>query len=172
MSNARKRGQKSVFVTVGTTQFEKLTDHICSSAVLSTLLNLGYSKVVVQRGHGKDPLIDKVSGIDVEVYTLKPSISEDIEQASLVISHAGAGSCLETLAAKKPLLVVINDDLMDNHQVELAYQLKKDEHLFFCTVSTLVDTLTSVDFSTLKPYPPGQPQKFGQFLDDLFNIRN
>ena len=35
MSNARKRGQKSVFVTVGTTQFEKLTDHICSSAVLS-----------------------------------------------------------------------------------------------------------------------------------------
>ena len=45
--------------------------------------------MVVQRGHGKDPLIDKVSGIDVEVYTLKPSISEDIEQASLVISHAG-----------------------------------------------------------------------------------
>lgn len=45
--------------------------------------------MVVQRGHGKDPSIDKVSGIDVEVYTLKPSISEDIEQASLVISHAG-----------------------------------------------------------------------------------
>lgn len=34
MSSARKRGQNSVFVTVGTTQFEKLTDYVCSSAVL------------------------------------------------------------------------------------------------------------------------------------------
>eukprot|EP00105_Crassostrea_gigas_P006247 XP_011420111.2 PREDICTED: UDP-N-acetylglucosamine transferase subunit ALG13 homolog isoform X2 [Crassostrea gigas] len=172
MSSARKRGQNSVFVTVGTTQFEKLTDYVCSSAVLKTLANLGYRKVVVQIGRGRDPSIDTVPGIEVEVYRLKPSITEDIRQASLVISHAGAGSCLETLAANKPLLVVINDDLMNNHQLELAYQLNKDGHLFYCTVSTLVDTLHSVDFSSLKPFPPGQPHKFGQFMDRLFNINN
>ncbi|XP_052680997.1 UDP-N-acetylglucosamine transferase subunit ALG13 homolog isoform X2 [Crassostrea angulata] len=172
MSSARKRGQNSVFVTVGTTQFEKLTDYVCSSAILKTLANLGYKKVVVQIGRGRDPSIDTVPGIEVEVYRLKPSITEDIRQASLVISHAGAGSCLETLAANKPLLVVINDDLMNNHQLELAYQLNKDGHLFYCTVSTLVDTLHSMDFSSLKPFPPGQPHKFGQFMDRLFNINN
>lgn len=45
--------------------------------------------MVVQIGGGRDPLIDTVPGIEVEVYRLKPSITEDIRQASLVISHAG-----------------------------------------------------------------------------------
>lgn len=35
MSNERKRGQKSVFVTVGTTQFEKLINAVCRSDVLT-----------------------------------------------------------------------------------------------------------------------------------------
>ena len=46
---------------------------------------------------------------------------------------AGAGSCLEVLGARKPLLVVINDDLMHNHQLELAQKLHKDGHLFYTT---------------------------------------
>lgn len=45
----------------------------------------------------------------------------------------GAGSCLEVLGAGKPLLVVINDKLMDNHQLELAKQLQADGHLLYCT---------------------------------------
>ncbi|XP_062577630.1 UDP-N-acetylglucosamine transferase subunit ALG13 homolog isoform X2 [Saccostrea cucullata] len=133
MSRERKPGGRSVFITVGTTEFEKLTNAVCSSTVLSTLLNLGYRKVTVQIGRGKEPTIDRVPGIEVEIFKLKPNITEDINQADLVISHAGAGSCLETLAANKPLLVVINDDLMNNHQLELAYQLNKDKHLYYCT---------------------------------------
>lgn len=47
--------------------------------------------------------------------------------------HTGAGSCLEVLGANKPLVVVINEELMNNHQVELADQLSSDGHLFYCT---------------------------------------
>lgn len=56
---------------------------------LQTLLSLGYRKVIVQIGHGRDPAIERVPGIEVEVYRLKPSIAEDINQADLIISHAG-----------------------------------------------------------------------------------
>ena len=45
----------------------------------------------------------------------------------------GAGSCLETLGAGKAMVVVINELLMGNHQLELANQLHRDGHLFYCT---------------------------------------
>ena len=43
----------------------------------------------------------------------------------------GAGSCLEALGENKPIVVVINEDLMNNHQTELAHKLHSDGHLFY-----------------------------------------
>lgn len=40
---------------------------------------------------------------------------------------------MEALSLQKPLVVVINDKLMDNHQTELARQLCKDGHLLYTT---------------------------------------
>lgn len=40
---------------------------------------------------------------------------------------------MEALGANKPLLVVVNDKLMDNHQLELAKQLEADSQLIYCT---------------------------------------
>ncbi|XP_009980599.1 PREDICTED: UDP-N-acetylglucosamine transferase subunit ALG13 homolog [Tauraco erythrolophus] len=89
----------------------------------------------------------------------------------LSVSPAGAGSCLETLEEGKPLIVVINEKLMNNHQLELAKQLHREGHVFCCNCSTLVETLQSMDLSTLKPFPPGQPEKFALFLDKVFGFQ-
>jgi len=40
---------------------------------------------------------------------------------------------MEVLATSKPLVVVINEDLMDNHQLELAQQLYNDGHVLYST---------------------------------------
>ena len=48
------------------------------------------------------------------------------------VSPVGAGSCLETLEKGKPLIVVTNEKLMNNHQLELAKQLNRDGHVLCC----------------------------------------
>ncbi|XP_038603628.1 putative bifunctional UDP-N-acetylglucosamine transferase and deubiquitinase ALG13 [Tachyglossus aculeatus] len=159
---------RSVFVTVGTTRFDELV--ACLSAIegVRTIEDLGYRRLVLQIGKGTvapEPFAS--AEFTLEVYRYKDSLKEDIQKADLVISHAGAGSCLEILEAKKPLVVVINDKLMDNHQLELAQKLHQEGHLFYCTCSTLLETLKTMDSSTLKSFPAGQPEKFSAFLDEV-----
>ncbi|XP_055583656.1 putative bifunctional UDP-N-acetylglucosamine transferase and deubiquitinase ALG13 [Falco cherrug] len=165
---------KCVFVTVGTTSFDDLIATICSPAALQVLQSRGYEKLVLQVGRGALPPALSGTALAVEAFRYKESLAEDLGRADLVVSHAGAGSCLEALGKEKPLVVVINEKLMNNHQLELAKQLHRDGHVFCCNCSTLVETLQSMDLSTLKPFPPGQPEKFALFLDKVvgFQLRS
>nr|XP_021155961.1 LOW QUALITY PROTEIN: putative bifunctional UDP-N-acetylglucosamine transferase and deubiquitinase ALG13 [Columba livia] len=161
---------KSVFVTVGTTSFDDLIATVSSPAALQVLRSRGYEQLVLQVGRGAlEPAPSGSAAVAVESFRFKDSLARD---ADLVISHAGAGSCLETLEEGKPLIVVINEKLMDNHQLELAKQLHRDGHVLCCSCSTLVETLQSMDLSTLKPFPPGQPEKFALFLDKVVGFRS
>uniref|UniRef100_A0A8C5TSI5 UDP-N-acetylglucosamine transferase subunit ALG13 n=1 Tax=Malurus cyaneus samueli TaxID=2593467 RepID=A0A8C5TSI5_9PASS len=162
---------KSVFVTVGTTSFDELIAAARSPPALQALHSRGYQKLVLQVGRGALPQPGSSGALAVEVFRFKDSLAEDLQSADLVISHAGAGSCLETLEKGKPLIVVINDKLMDNHQLELAKQLHRDGYVLYCNCSTLVETLQSMDLSTLKPFPPGQPEKFASFLDKVLGFQ-
>uniref|UniRef100_A0A8C0U9Z5 UDP-N-acetylglucosamine transferase subunit ALG13 n=2 Tax=Cyanistes caeruleus TaxID=156563 RepID=A0A8C0U9Z5_CYACU len=98
------------------------------------LQSRGYQKLVLQVGRGSLPQAQpsSSSAVAVEVFRFKDSLAEELQRADLVISHAGAGSCLETLEKGKPLIVVINDKLMDNHQLELAKQLHRDGCVLYC----------------------------------------
>lgn len=163
---------KTVFVTVGTTSFDELIKVITSSDAVETLKSRGYEKLVLQVGKGEVlPCPETCPQITLETFRFKDSLAEDMRRAHLVISHAGAGSCLEALGAGKPLLVVVNDKLMNNHQLELAQQLHSDSHLLYCTCSTLTQTLRDMDISVLLPFIPGQPQNFANFLDKALGVK-
>lgn len=97
---------------------------------------------------------------------------QDISSADLVISHAGAGTCIEVLQAGKPLLVIVNDDLMDNHQVELAQRLSEEQYLIYGSVSTLAESLRQFQSrrGELKPYPTPQPDIFTNFINKLMKV--
>ncbi|XP_032230451.2 UDP-N-acetylglucosamine transferase subunit ALG13 homolog isoform X1 [Nematostella vectensis] len=121
-----------VFVTVGTTSFNKLVETVTSPTICKILQGHGYKKLVLQIGKGEfEPECCNQNGLIVEFYRYKDSIAQDIAKASLVISHAGSGSILESLQAKRPLVVVINEELMGNHQLELAHELAEYHHLIY-----------------------------------------
>ncbi|CAN9515083.1 unnamed protein product [Ophioblennius macclurei] len=163
---------KTVFLTVGTTSFDELIERITRSDAAQALKARGYERLVLQVGRGSLlPATGSCPHIELEAFRFKASIVEDMKQADLVISHAGAGSCLEALGAGKPLLVVVNDKLMDNHQLELAQQLHADSHLLYCTCSTLIETLRTMDLSVLQPFQPGQTKNFANFLDRALGLR-
>jgi beta-1,4-N-acetylglucosaminyltransferase len=107
------------------------------------------------------------------VYRFKPTLAADFESSSLVVSHAGAGSVFEALRAKKPLLVVVNPILADNHQTELADALSCVEgtghgpHLTWCMADQVSKVLSTFDFKTLKPLPRSDLTKFTSTLDRI-----
>ncbi|XP_005093619.1 UDP-N-acetylglucosamine transferase subunit ALG13 homolog [Aplysia californica] len=167
---------KTIFVTVGTTQFDSLIKKITSEEALETLAALGYSQLTAQIGRGEYEPSESTSrtnghpAVSVSWFRLKASIEDDIAASDLVVSHAGAGSVMDCLGLGKPVLVVVNEELMGNHQTELAHKLAKDGHLHFCGVKDLVVSLKSLDWSCLTPFPPGEPAKVARFLDSALGF--
>lgn len=165
---------RSIFVTVGTTKFEDLIDTILSDKILTLLQKCQCKLLKLQYGAGKgidSTTIDRIRNtfsIEIQCYDFKSNIASDITASDLVISHAGAGSCTEVLALKKPLIVVVNDKLMHNHQTELAHQLSIDGHLLYCSPQTLSEKLTDLGakIALLKPYEPGHSNML-QFVSHL-----
>ncbi|KAJ6819095.1 UDP-N-acetylglucosamine transferase subunit ALG13-like protein isoform X1 [Iris pallida] len=150
--------KRTVFVTVGTTCFDALVKAVDSHQVKEELRRKGYTHLVIQMGRGSH-IPSKFSGEDgslaVDYFTFSPSIADYLRSASLIISHAGSGSIFETLRLGKPLIVVVNEDLMDNHQSELAEELADRKHLFYGSPRTLHDTIRAMSLESLLPYQPG-----------------
>lgn len=166
---------KKVFVTVGTTKFNELIKCLQSVDVLDELQHLGCERLLIQLGTGDE--IDEKSienirqshKIEVIFYRLKPNIAEDIASADLVISHAGAGSCIEVLNANKTLMVVVNEELMDNHQTELAEKLGNEGYLLYCKTKDLNRTLEKLRNDDFEPrhYEKGNMKKLIDVIDGL-----
>lgn len=79
----------------------------------------------------------QTKGLTLTVFAFSPTIGEHIQHADVVVSHAGTGSILDTLRLRKPLIVVTNDALMDDHQKDVADQLAKDNYLAQISVADL-----------------------------------
>ena len=116
--------ERQVFVTVGTTEFDALIEAVDSDAAHAALAALGYTRVLFQVGRGsarpRGPAGSRSSRLPTACFDFAPSLDEHVGASALVISHAGAGSIMDALGRRKPLVVVANDALMDNHQTELA----------------------------------------------------
>ncbi|CAB4253077.1 similar to Saccharomyces cerevisiae YGL047W ALG13 Catalytic component of UDP-GlcNAc transferase, required for the second step of dolichyl- linked oligosaccharide synthesis [Maudiozyma barnettii] len=87
----------------------------------------------------------------------------------LVISHGGTGSILDSLRLRKPLIVCVNDNLMDNHQQQIADKFENSGYIVSCTAtpSSLTKSLTTIQGTTLKQFPTAHNVIFEQKLVDI-----
>ncbi|KAL6570982.1 hypothetical protein OROGR_000532 [Orobanche gracilis] len=188
------KSKRTVFVTVGTTCFDSLVRAVDMQEVRDALFRKGYADLVIQMGRGSYTPTKSIGGdgsVSVDYFTFSPSIADYLKSASLVISHAGApviciwiiskttpkvennykklqgrsGSIFETLRLKKPLIVVVNEDLMDDHQSDLAEELAERKHLFCARPQTLYETVSSMDLGSLVDYQPGDATPVADFIN-------
>lgn len=137
----------SLFITVGSTGFDDLVSKVTSQSFLSSLTLLGINKVRVQYGTSEPIFIKNIQAyngprIDITGYKYKASITEDIEQADIVISHAGSGTVLQALRLYKKLIVVVNMSLMDNHQYQLAQAMESRNYVACSDIKYVIISLS------------------------------
>ncbi|KAJ4488056.1 glycosyl transferase [Lentinula aciculospora] len=165
------------FITVGSTRFDGLIQSVFSTPVLTNFSNKGYTNIVVQCGNSEFPHVHLLAqgeqsfqlekdGLLIECWKFKPSLQEDYERADLIISHAGSGTIVDVLRMDKPLIVVPNPTLLDNHQEELASALEELGHLRSSTISQLANTIQEFNPSSLTKFPPFDGSRFRNLLDE------
>ena len=175
-----KMVDRNVFVTVGTTRFEMLISLATSQIGIDWMVSQGFTSLTIQYGTGQKPKIadsDKgnssSSKLKIKCYDFQPSLDEDMKNADLIISHAGAGTVMESLRLKKKLIVVINTQLMDNHQMELADAMANRGHLFVVDEpSKLQDSKTWQQFEGFAPivFEGGDEMALPRLLDSFFGF--
>ncbi|KAI0256625.1 glycosyl transferase [Lactifluus subvellereus] len=131
-----------VLVTVGSTKFETLVNAALSQPVLDALAQKGYSDIVIQCGNSQ---VDELGptdaerrlhrhGLNIHVWRFRPSLNEEYDAADLVIGHAGSGTILDVLRRGKPLIIVPNPTLLNNHQEDMAHAMGVLRHAKVSTV--------------------------------------
>jgi beta-1,4-N-acetylglucosaminyltransferase len=177
-NNNSVKPNKNIFVTVGTTQFDKLVDSVTTTNALQWMQQQGYTTLTIQYGRGKIPSINfdtdrkKETDLTIDCYDFASSLEKDMKRAHLIISHAGAGTVMEALKLQKKLVVVINTDLMDNHQMELASAMYTRGLLWMVTNpeelnETSMSTWHAFEQFVPLPHQEGDEWDFPRLLDSF-----
>ena len=110
---------------------------------------------------------DRYKGVEIIGLEFTPNIEALIKlYADVVISHAGTGSILDSLRLKKPLIAVVNDTLMDNHQEQIARKFESKGYLWavYATEQEIIAALDKSECETLTELPDGYNRGFEQLL--------
>ncbi|MES1921438.1 hypothetical protein MHBO_002969 [Bonamia ostreae] len=168
--------KKTCLITVGTTRFDGLMQILNSRKIAQKfctfLKNNNFGNLIVQRGNGTVvplKLKEFSDGIDVTILAFSNELRQIIEMSDLIISHGGAGTIFEVLAMKKDLFVVVNENLMENHQMEIIEKMADFGHLFYSRLKDFAEKITAVDFSALKKYETVRENCIAKDIDRFYN---
>ncbi|KAF2223994.1 glycosyltransferase family 28 C-terminal domain-containing protein [Elsinoe ampelina] len=171
--NATKQIKRTCFVTIGATAaFEGLVRAVLRPDFLQALKRHHYTDLVVQFGAGGDDLFEscqaqarsvspdvdsstlfgiKIEGFPVDtngldLYMKRAKAGKDSEsREGCIISHAGTGTILSAMRLAIPIIVVPNEELLDNHQVELAEVLAQQGYVIHGRSDALAQALDELE---------------------------
>jgi beta-1,4-N-acetylglucosaminyltransferase len=130
-----------IFVTVGTTEFDALVQHMDELAP-----GLG-EEVICQIGAGA--WLPR----NCQFFRFAPSLGEYLRAARLVVSHGGQGSILDVVRLRKPLVGVSNPDRRDHHQDDILRRFEADNHLVWCrSLAELGTAVEQANSTVFAPY--------------------
>ena len=151
--------EKQILITVGTTKFENLIKAIDKNEFYEMIIKNGFTKIIIQKGYGDYiPTNFKKyeNKIKIQVSEILNNFEKVIQSSELIISHGGAGIILESLKNKRKVIVCVNDELMDNHQIELASSLHNEGYVHYCKdLSKITEEANQIilDPTKIKEYP-------------------
>ncbi|KAI8350138.1 UDP-N-acetylglucosamine transferase subunit ALG13 [Blakeslea trispora] len=166
----------SLFVTVGSTGFDRFIQETTSRDFILSAVENGFKKIQFQYGTSESIFIHNLQAYDgpalaIDGYKYKNSITEDMYEADVIVSHAGAGTMLQALRlGNKKMIVVINSSLMDNHQHELANAMADEGYVICSELSELADTIKNIHQISLKPFPKPDPQIFASVINEQMGL--
>ena len=140
-------------VTVGSTQFESLIRSVNTSEFFSSMTSLGITSVLIQKGRSKYDFKPINTTIPYQVVQYKQNLADDIRNAALVVSHAGAGTILDAARHGVPTVVCPNGLLMGNHQRPLAEALAARRHVFSVEAEEVAEKIRGLNFDDLFEMP-------------------
>lgn len=160
-----------VLVTTGATiGFDGLIAGVLNATVIESLVDAGFTEVIVQYGHSGDAFNEraKQARIKVNGFPFSDDIRGQIRDADLVISHAGTGSIIDALREKKKLVVVPNTLLMDDHQQEIAREFERLNYLVLSNSMSENDIAKSIRQcmnGDLTELPPAASDRVASIID-------
>lgn len=162
----------NIFVTVGTTKFPELVELLLTDKLdefVKQLVEWRTTRVIIQKGntHLSTPKSFVREGIMFGVYDYKPSLAEDMEWADLIIAHAGAGTAIEAMELKKPIIIVPNPYLYENHQRELADKLGETHQAFVTSIWDFFKDVKELKKSWFLPPPTKNTKVLVKFLNEV-----
>ncbi|PNS19176.1 UDP-N-acetylglucosamine transferase subunit alg13 [Sphaceloma murrayae] len=196
-SSTTPRSRRTCFVTIGATaSFDRLIRSVLTRDFIQALARHGYTELIVQFGAGGEDIFHActsppsskeivICGVEVRGFSVDTQgldhymkrakgVHDQAVGEGCVISHAGTGTILSAMRLGVPVIVVPNEDLLDNHQVELAEILAKQGYVVHGQVNNLSEALDRSEAlrKTAANRPPvnsGEHRKSGtikQVLDE------
>ncbi len=179
----------TIFITVGTTEFDGLIEAIDSEDFVACLKKCNFRHLNVQTGRGAylPHILSKYqtstdcgganSDFKVNIFNFKPNLDADMKNADLIISHCGAGSILESITLRKALIVVINESLQDNHQKELSDALIEGNFCLSVRAKTkaIIEAVTQLHSTPLnngiiKSFPINDGELFASVIQSMYDF--
>ena len=145
-----------ILVTVGSSHFNNLIKHV------DQFIPSDEFDVTCQIADGS--YIPK----NHNYFRVSDSIEHEFEKADIVITHAGAGSVFYLLELAKKMIVVPNCDRVDDHQLDLAEYVEKNNLANVCY--QLTEIMASIDTAKSSDYAQYVNQPFNGYalIDKLF----